>query len=97
MGLSAPKKERKMAEIQEDFYASDAFLNREWTGTNYELRHVVTKLSIDSFHHKICTLKLFHNPTSECVCELCGRECGKYYIQWCKERTKYITAYSKET
>lgn len=91
------RRREKMAEIEEDFYASDAFLNRDWTGTNYELRHVVTRLSIHGFHHKICSLKLFHSATSECVCELCGRECGKYHIQWCKERTKSITSYSKET
>jgi hypothetical protein len=44
-------RERK---IQQDFYATDVMINRNWTKANQELRHVLTGLAVHDYHHKLC-------------------------------------------
>jgi hypothetical protein len=48
--------------VWEDFFTTEAMLNRDWTKPNYELRHVTTRMAIHGFHHKICSTKQFHSP-----------------------------------
>lgn len=76
--LQAELQAKKM-EIWDDFYSSDAMTTTEWMKTDYELRHIVTRVATHGFHHRICTIKVFHIPNTECMCELCGRECERYH------------------
>jgi hypothetical protein len=50
--LAARRKERE--EIPLDFYSTDTMLNRNWPNANQRLRHVVLKLAVHGYHHKIC-------------------------------------------
>jgi hypothetical protein len=65
----------KKAKIWEEFYTTDSMINREWTQGGYELRHVMTRLSVHGFHHRLCQAKSFHEPGPECVCIRCGNNC----------------------
>jgi hypothetical protein len=65
----------KKAKIWEEFYTTDAMINREWTQGGYELRHIMTRLSVHGFHHRLCQAKSFHEPGPECVCIRCGNNC----------------------
>lgn len=89
-------REQKRKEINEEFYTSSAMTDRNWTRECQTLRHVVTRLAIHGFHHKVCENKKFHQPTEDCRCALCGDKCKLYHITECKNRTKSINEYSKE-
>ncbi|KAJ4438749.1 hypothetical protein ANN_14700 [Periplaneta americana] len=53
---------RKREDIWEDFYITEAMINRTWTDTNQKLRHSVTSLAVHGYHHKICRIQSFHEP-----------------------------------
>jgi hypothetical protein len=55
--------------IWEDFYSTDAMVNREWMQSGYELRHMMTRLSLHGYHFKLWKTKNFHEPGPECICE----------------------------
>ena len=38
--------EEKQADVWPEFYGTEAMTDRTWTTSNFELRHVVTRLSI---------------------------------------------------
>jgi hypothetical protein len=50
------ERKKKREEIPLDFYSTDAMLNRNWTNANQRLRHVVIKLAVHGYHHKICLI-----------------------------------------
>ena len=45
---------------RQEFYVTDAMTTREWMGTNYELRHVVTRFVVNGFHHRLYKVKNYH-------------------------------------
>jgi hypothetical protein len=47
----------KEREIWEEFYSMIAVMNREWMGPNYGLQHIVTRLAVHGFHHRICIVQ----------------------------------------
>ncbi|KAJ4437616.1 hypothetical protein ANN_17761 [Periplaneta americana] len=51
---------RKREDIWEDFYITEAMINRTWTDTNQKLRHFVTSLAVHKYHHRICRNQSFH-------------------------------------
>ncbi|KAJ4427329.1 hypothetical protein ANN_24949 [Periplaneta americana] len=61
---------RKREDIWEDFYTTEAMINRTWTDTNQKLRHFVTSLAVHGYHHKICRIQCFHEPDDNCVCPM---------------------------
>ena len=72
-----------------------AVIDRNWTNTLQEQRHLSTRFVIHGFHYKICETKLFHNPNEHCICELCGQNCERYYLIKCPLRTKPLCEYSE--
>jgi hypothetical protein len=54
------ERRKKREEIPLNFYSTDAMLNRTWTNANQRLRHVVTKLAVHGYHHKICKAHVMH-------------------------------------
>ena len=86
----------KQNEIENDFYGTEAMLDRRWANPNQELRPVITRLAIHGFHHKICKNSKFHVPNSDCECVLCDKKCGKYHLTTCVKRVKSVVDYSKE-
>lgn len=81
----------KRTEIWEEFYTTDAMINREWTRGGYELRHTVTRLAVHGFHHKMCNAVGFHEPGPECVCVRCEQLCTRYHAMECVLRLEPIT------
>jgi hypothetical protein len=79
----------KEAKICEEFYTTDAMTNREWMQGGYELRHIMTRLSVHGFHHRLCQAKSFHEPGPECVCIRCGNHCKRYHVWSCSLRTDF--------
>ncbi|KAJ4447264.1 hypothetical protein ANN_09268 [Periplaneta americana] len=56
---------RKQEDIDPDFYCTSAMTDRKWTETCQDQRHVVTRLAIHGFHHKICRTQRFHHPDDD--------------------------------
>jgi hypothetical protein len=81
----------KKAKIWEEFYTTDAMINRGWTQGGYELRHIMTRLSVHGFHHRLC--QAFHEPGPECVCIRCGNHCERYHVLSCSMRTESLTRF----
>ncbi|KAJ4429555.1 hypothetical protein ANN_21724 [Periplaneta americana] len=88
--------QEKKAEIESEFYGTDAMINRNWTGPNNKLRSAITRLAVQGFHHKLCRRSEYHEPSPECVCKLCNEACPKYHFSKCVNRTKSLVEYSKE-
>ena len=86
---------RKRNDIDPDFYGTSAMTDRKWTEACQDQRHVVTRLAIHGFHHKICRTQRFHQPDDNCICSLCERKCGRYHIITCEKRPKPIKDYSE--
>lgn len=87
--------ERKEKErmIWPDFYTTDAMMDRRWAEAEFTMRHIVTRLAVHGFHHHVCVKKVFHEPTTECVCEECGGKCSRYHILECKNRQHSLSHY----
>jgi hypothetical protein len=83
----------KKAKIWEEFCTTDAMINREWTQGGYELRHIMTRLSVHGFHHRLCQAKSFHEAGPECVCIRCGNHCERYHVLSCSLRTESLTRF----
>ena len=88
--------EGKKAEIWSDFYATDATTGKEWAEANYELRHLVTRYAAHGFHHKLCRTKHFHQPTEDCVCSLCEKQCERYHAEKCTKRNISMTQFCSD-
>ena len=84
------EREKKRREIWLDFYTTEAMTNRSWTNTNQDLRHLVNSIAVHGYHHKICKIKSFHDPGSNCACELCDQPCDRYHVTNCKKRVKSL-------
>lgn len=89
-------RKKKREEITEDFYTTDAMVDRRWTKENQDLRNVLTRLAIHGFHFKICENRKFHEPNNECICVLCKKHCEKYHLSFCGKRVRSIVDYSKD-
>lgn len=76
----------KRDSISEEFYTTDAMINKDWMRAEYEMRHVVTRFAIHGFHHRICTRKSFHQACHECICALCSERCDTYHALECRKR-----------
>ena len=69
-----------------DFYSTEAMVNPEWKGPDYELRHIWTRCAVHGFHHRVCMTKAYHTPAVECICKLCGKRCDRYHALSCERR-----------
>jgi hypothetical protein len=87
---------RKENEIWFKFYSTEAVINREWTKLNYDLRHVVTLMAVQGFHHKIFQMKGYHSPNENCRCKVCDSDFMRYHMIDCKPRTKSLSFHADE-
>ena len=78
------KKKQREKEIDEEFYASDAMVNREWTGSNQPQRHRIIGLATHGYHHKMCKNTKFHQPSDSCECKICDQKCERYHYKQCR-------------
>ena len=78
--------QEKKNNICSEFYATEAMCSREWTQPNYEMRHILTRYSVHGFHHKVCSMKIFHEPNHECKFTLCNGPCERYHVEKCTYR-----------
>lgn len=85
---------KKRQEIPIEFYGTGAMIDRSWTASNFETRHVFTRMAVHGFHHIICKDESYHEPTETCECKLCGQKCERYHLELCTKRTKSIMKYA---
>ncbi|KAJ9579531.1 hypothetical protein L9F63_004823 [Diploptera punctata] len=78
-----------------EFFSIGAMIDRNWTEANFQIRHVITRLSLHGFHHLMCRDKTFHDPKMSCICEVCEQKCQRYHIETCTQRTKTICDYAR--
>jgi Reverse transcriptase (RNA-dependent DNA polymerase) len=80
-----------------DFFTLDAFVNEEWKGPQFKLRHVYTRFACHGFHHLVCKNKKYHlKIDANCVCELCENPCDRYHLKNCPKREKSLVKYATE-
>ena len=84
---------RKREEIEDDFYATSAMIDRARTGPNQRMRNVVKRLAVHSSHHELCHRTKFHVIIDECVYKFCVLKCDKYHVLFC---SKSVTEFSEE-
>ena len=87
---------KKREEIPLEFYGTDGMIYHNWANANQRLRHVVIKLAVHGYHHKICNNTSYHDPSENCMCSLCGLICDIYHITKCKENHKSLSDYCKD-
>ena len=85
---------KKRNDIELDFYTTEAMTNRKWTEANNDFRSALNRLAIHGFHHKMCTMQNFHDPTDRCMCVLCGKHCERYHFGKCTKRRGSLLEYS---
>ena len=83
-------RKKKRSSIWEEFYCTEAMMNRKWMLANYTLRHMVTRSAVHGFHHRICATKAFHTSNENCICELFDKNCDRYHLLYCSRRTKSL-------
>ena len=72
--------------IQDGYLLGPGFQTDRWRGTNQSNRHLISRLTMHGFHHKICFNTSYHNPTSDCICTCCRESChDRYHILDCDE------------
>ena len=81
------QRKKKEREIDNSFFATDAMVNREWTGSNQSQRYAIIGLAVHGFHQKMCVNSKFHQPSELCVCKTCDQLCEQYHFDKCKKRT----------
>ena len=86
---------KKRDEITQEFYATDAMLDRSWMQPNSNMRSALTRLAVHGFHHKLCKRQGFHEPTEQCKCVLCDKLCERYHFSKCQKRTDSLMNYAK--
>ena len=66
----------KLASVEESCLLSPAFSSKEWMGSGYTKRHIVCRVSVHGFHHKICVKgDLDHEKDIDCICQFCEESC----------------------
>lgn len=90
------RRKQKEREIDINFFATDAMVNREWTRSNQTQRYAIVGLAIHGFHHKMCRNVKFHQPSDQCVCKMCDRKCETYHFNVCKKRTATLSELIKD-
>ncbi|PSN38223.1 hypothetical protein C0J52_22208 [Blattella germanica] len=80
-------RKQKEKQIEEEFYSSDAMVNREWTRSNQPQRRAIIGLATHGFHHKMCKNNKYHQPSDICECKICEQKCERYHFKQCKRWT----------
>jgi hypothetical protein len=75
--------EGKFAEIEQEFYNTEAMRSESWKGADIRNRHLKCRYAEHGFHYKLCQRKNFHEPDHECLCDYCGESCKKYHFEVC--------------
>jgi len=91
------QRRQKEREIESSFFATDAMVNRDWTGSNQSQRYAIIGLTVHGFHHKMCINTKFHQPSEQCVCKICEQACERYHFHKCKKRTGTLNDLIKST
>lgn len=79
--------EDKMADVDPQFFNTDAMLNDDWKKPDRRTRHLATRYAIHGFHHRVCSTKSYHDPTELCRCTLCLEPCSRYHAGECRKVT----------
>ncbi|PSN47588.1 hypothetical protein C0J52_04568 [Blattella germanica] len=59
----------KRHQVGEEFYGTGAMIDRNWSLPNQPLRHVVNRLAVHGYHHKVCETTSYHKVNDKCVCK----------------------------
>ena len=88
--------QEKREDVWEDFYTTDVMTTTEWRRADYELRHVITRMAVHGFHHRICSEEKYHSPNQQCQCSLCGKKCDRYHVLTCEMRKTSLTSFCRD-
>ena len=80
------KRQNKIAQRVEDGYLlGPGFSCDRWKTKNQNNRHVITRLTIHGFHHRVCNVPHFHEPGPGCRCLFCESDLDhdRYHILVC--------------
>ena len=69
------KLEDKLAEIDPSFFDTIALTQDDWRNHCNKKRHLVTRLAVHGFHHKLCKINNCFEPSVNCICKLCSELC----------------------
>ena len=61
----------KMREVPMEFYNSPGVITQNWKEPLNDLRHVITRYSLNGLHDRMCSNPEFHKPTEGCICRFC--------------------------
>ena len=75
--------EKKLDEIDSEFYSTDAMVDGRWRGPMRTDRHHITSFASHGYHHAVCERKGYHDPSAECRCSRCGEACLRYHAGTC--------------
>lgn len=65
----------KLGDINPEFFSTPIMVQTDWNLPLYKKRHLVARVSIHGFHHKICRDTDRHDPEPDCVCTFCEENC----------------------
>ena len=67
----------KLDSIEESCVLSPAFSTKNWMVAGFEKRHIVCRVSVHGFHHKLCAKgSVEHEKDNDCICQFCGGICS---------------------
>jgi hypothetical protein len=76
--------EHKLDSIDPAFLMTPAMRDRSWEAPLPRNRSAVCRHALHGFHHVFCATDGFHEPSSMCLCYLCGELCSTYHSSVCR-------------
>ena len=69
------KLENKFVDVDPDFFETPALNQSSWKNGYNKKRHLVTRLAVHGFHHKMCKSVNCFKPDLNCLCKFCNTPC----------------------
>ena len=74
-----------------------AFTSENWKNENQTNRHIITRITSNGLHHKLCVQQNFHEINDECICKFCHNQAHLYHIIDCTARdNRFLTLFAGE-
>ena len=89
--------QKKVGEIDKEFYNTSAMIVTTWTQPEQKDRHVFTRYAVHGFHYLLCNNMEYHTASMDsCKCKLCGHDCSTYHMKSCtSSNLKSLSEYAK--
>lgn len=67
----------------------------EWTRVGYDMKHLMMRMNVNDFYHKLCKIMWFHLLSANCKCTLCRNVCEQYHFVICSKLKKSVLEFCK--